>query len=188
MVFIGLIIGSIPLILMRIRNNIQKLNASRIILLTLSFIIGLAAVLSMMLFDGAKSAADSAAQINMDFKQGILLFLGGALAAVAMIIPGISGSLLLLALGMYGTVMTAVAGLDIIVLVPFAAGVVFGLIAGAFLVRFMMKHIPAYTYAVILGLIVGSIFVIFPGTGGILTMIISLLTAAAGVMIVILLK
>ncbi|MCR5217301.1 DUF368 domain-containing protein [Treponema sp.] len=186
--FIGLIIGSIPLILMRIRSHVQAFDCKRIFLLTICFIIGLAAVLSMIFFDSAKPAADASSQIQMDFKMGLLLFISGSLAALAMIIPGISGSLLLLALGMYAVVLNAVAALNIIVLLPFAAGVIFGLIAGAFLVRQMMKHIPSYTYAVILGLVFGSIFIIFPGIGGILTALISLCAAAAGILIVILLK
>lgn len=187
--FIGLIIGSIPLIFLRIRENSADADVRKYILLALSFIIGLAAVLSMLLFDGTENNAESVVNIHMNFKYGVLLFASGALAAVAMIIPGISGSLLLLALGMYGIVMNAVADLNIILLLPFGSGVLFGLIAGAFLVCFMMKHIPACTYSAILGLVIGSIFLIFPGIGsGVVTVLVSLCTAAAGIVLVILLK
>lgn len=183
--FIGLILGSIPLIFRKMKSNLDsKIEAKKIIFLVLSFLIGLFLVLSMIIFgssdiDSAKNAA-MALSTSLDVKTAILLFIAGVAAAVAMIIPGISGSFLLLALGMYGTIMASISRLDVIFLLPFAFGVGVGLILGAGLVRFLMAKIPAYTYSSILGLIVGSVFVIFPGFCLGLTMIISVATAILG--------
>lgn len=187
--FIGLILGSIPLIFRKMKSNLDsKIEAKKIVFIVLSFLIGLFLVLSMIIFgssdiDSAKNAAKTSAMAlstSLDIKTAILLFIAGVAAAVAMIIPGISGSFLLLALGMYGTIMASISHLDVIFLLPFAFGVVVGLILGAGLVRFLMAKIPAYTYSAILGLIVGSVFVIFPGFCTGLTMIISVATAIIG--------
>ncbi|MBR4375347.1 MAG: DUF368 domain-containing protein [Treponema sp.] len=109
-----------------------------------------------------------------------LLFVAGVAAAIAMIIPGISGSFLILALGMYGTIISAVARLDVLFLLPFALGALVGIIFGASLVRFLMEKIPSHTYAAILGLIVGSVVIIFPGVGEIAVMLISVAALALG--------
>ena len=109
-----------------------------------------------------------------------LLFVAGVAAAIAMIIPGISGSFLILALGMYGTIICAVARLDVLFLLPFALGALVGIIFGASLVRFLMEKIPSHTYAAILGLIVGSVVIIFPGVGEIAVMLISVAALALG--------
>lgn len=187
--FVGLILGSIPLIFRKMKSNLDsKIEVKKIAFIVLSFLIGLFLVLSMIIFgssdiDSAKNAAKTSAMAlstSLDIKTAILLFIAGVAAAVAMIIPGISGSFLLLALGMYGTIMASISHLDVIFLLPFAFGVVVGLILGAGLVRFLMAKIPAYTYSAILGLIVGSVFVIFPGFCTGLTMIISVATAIIG--------
>jgi len=183
--FVGLILGSIPLIFGKMKNNLSnEKNAKTIIFLIIAFLIGLFAVLSMKIFGGDISSAKESAKLLatstnqvMSISTGILLFVAGAAAAVAMIIPGISGSFLLLALGMYGTIMAAISRLDVIFLLPFAFGVLVGLIFGAMLVRILMKKIPSYTYSAILGLVIGSIVVIFPNVNGI-TLITTLLSIA----------
>jgi putative membrane protein len=82
-----------------------------------------------------------------------------------MIIPGISGSFLLLATGMYRTIIQAVSDLHISLLLPVGLGVGIGLLAGAAIVRFLMSKAPQQTYGAILGLVAGSILVIFPSEG-----------------------
>lgn len=86
-----------------------------------------------------------------------------AVSAFAMILPGISGSLVMLILGSYTTVITAVSQLNLPVLVPVALGCLIGLVAGSRLVDGLMRARPQETYAAILGLIVGSLFSIYPG-------------------------
>lgn len=183
--FIGLIIGSIPLIIRKLTSSGKKKPD---LLLVLSFLFGLALVLSMIILgsgdvDGAKEASKAAAidsEQTMTAGKAALIFISGAAAAVAMIIPGISGSFLLLALGMYGTVMAAISRLDVIFLIPFALGVLVGLVFGAALVRFLMKKAPAHTYAAILGLVAGSVVLIYPGFAPFPVILVSAATLVAG--------
>ena len=88
--------------------------------------------------------------------------ISGAVGAVAMIIPGISGSFLLLALGTYATVIGSLSDFNIPLMIPTAIGILLGLLCGAYLVRTLMEKVPAQTYGSIFGLVVGSIFTVFP--------------------------
>lgn len=87
----------------------------------------------------------------------------GALACATMIIPGISGSLVMVIIGVYGEIMAALHALNLAVLVPFAIGCLLGLFFCAELIRFLLKRYPRQTYSAILGFVVGSVFPIFPG-------------------------
>ena len=97
----------------------------------------------------------------------------GALACATMIIPGISGSLVMVMVGVYGEIMAAIHGLSFTnmallgeslkVLIPFGIGCVVGLLVCANLIRFLLKHFERVTYGAILGFVVGSVFAIFPG-------------------------
>jgi putative membrane protein len=95
-----------------------------------------------------------------------MLAAAGALAAVALIIPGTSGSFLLLVVGLYRTVIQAVGDLNIPLIVPVALGAVFGLFVGAALVRYLLAKARKPTYGAVLGLVAGSLIVLFPGELG----------------------
>jgi len=91
------------------------------------------------------------------------LFAGTALAAAAAIIPGISGSFLLLILGIYNTVIQAVSDFNIPLLLLITAGAAAGLLGGATFIRFLLAKAPSYTYSGVLGLTVGALAVLYPG-------------------------
>lgn len=197
--FIGLVLGSVPLIVRKIRASISgrtggagKRPAGFWAGLSVCFLAGLAAVLAMLFFgqdEGAKGAAKAAAAKAaaaggipepMTAWRAAKLALCGAAAAAAMIIPGISGSFLLLALGMYGEILAAVSRLDVPTLIPFACGVAAGLAGGAALVRVLLRKAPAQAYAAILGLVAGSVALIFPGLASAPVMAASAASFAAG--------
>ncbi|MBQ8791074.1 MAG: DUF368 domain-containing protein [Ruminiclostridium sp.] len=87
-------------------------------------------------------------------------------AAIAMIIPGVSGSFVMMTLGVYSTVIAAVKGFDFAIIIPCAIGVIAGLVLGARLITFLMKKWSLMVYSVILGLVAGSVYVIFPAGFG----------------------
>lgn len=87
-------------------------------------------------------------------------------AAIAMIIPGVSGSFVMMTLGVYTTVIAAVKGFDFAIIIPCAIGAVAGLVVGARAITFLMKKWSLMVYSVILGLVAGSLYVIFPAGFG----------------------
>ncbi len=90
------------------------------------------------------------------------LFWSGAVAIMAMILPGISGSFLLLVLGQYQHVMEAVKGLDLATLVPFALGCATGLIAFVRVLRWLLERWHGQTVALLVGVMAGSLWKIWP--------------------------
>ena len=92
----------------------------------------------------------------------ILLIFYCAIASAGMIIPGISGSFLLLLLGAYQIVISAIANFDITLLFCIATGVLLGAISMASLIKFLITKFKKQTYSFILGLVLGSILHIFP--------------------------
>ena len=105
---------------------------------------------------------------------------GTALAAAAAIIPGISGSFLLLILGIYNTVIQAVSDFNIPLLLPIAAGAAAGLLGGATFIRFLLAKAPSYTYSGVLGLTAGALAVLYPGFPAGVEAVFSVLLCAAG--------
>lgn len=91
-----------------------------------------------------------------------ILFGGGALAISAMILPGISGSFILLLLGLYAPVLQAVRDLEVSTLLIFAAGCLTGLLGFARVVAAALKHFPAQTLALLTGFMIGALPAVWP--------------------------
>ncbi|MDW8352763.1 MAG: DUF368 domain-containing protein, partial [Anaerolineae bacterium] len=87
----------------------------------------------------------------------LTLFLSGAAAIMAMILPGISGSFVLLILGQYGYVLDAVADLNLLAIVPVALGAAVGLTSFVRLLSWLLRHYHNVTVAVLMGFMVGSL-------------------------------
>ncbi|MFQ6540219.1 MULTISPECIES: DUF368 domain-containing protein [Aphanothece] len=90
------------------------------------------------------------------------IFWSGAVAIMAMILPGISGSFLLLVLGQYQHVMEAVKGLQLGTLVPFALGCITGLLLFVRLLRWLLHRWHGQTVALLVGFMAGSLWKIWP--------------------------
>lgn len=90
------------------------------------------------------------------------LFFAGAIAICAMILPGISGSFILVLMGLYSYVLTAVKGLDLMILLVFASGCVVGLVSFAGILRWLLTHWRDLTLAFLTGLMIGSLNKIWP--------------------------
>ncbi|ASV28934.1 DUF368 domain-containing protein [Maribacter cobaltidurans] len=90
------------------------------------------------------------------------LFLSGVLAVCAMILPGISGAFILVLLGSYKTILDAVHGRDIKVIITVGLGAIFGLLSFARLLKWMFTHYKNITLAILTGFILGSLNKIWP--------------------------
>jgi putative membrane protein len=128
----------------------------------------------------------------------IKLFGVGIIAAATMVIPGVSGSMIMMILGYYNTIIdtinafiNALKDFDIpamldtfVVLVPFGIGVVVGIVAVAKLIEFMLKKFPLVTYWAIIGLIVASPIAILImmeiGTVGVIEIVTGVVLLVAG--------
>jgi len=156
--FIGIISGSLPQIY---RKALQP-QQSRFPPLP-SVICAIIALGLMVLMAVLKPAEEAETHTVLTLQLFAILSAAGALAAIAMILPGTSGSFLLLVIGLYRTVVQAVSELNIPLLVPIVLGTAAGLFAGAALVRFLLAKVPRQTYGAVLGLVAGSTIVLYPG-------------------------
>lgn len=156
--FIGLVLGSIPAIYKRARTKPMRLTNIAIFLL---------ATVCMIVIDGldegqvAFSTATPVSGSGLPFLAWLVVI--SAVAAIAMILPGISGSLVLLLLGGYEIVMQALSIFDLKILLPVLLGIFLGLFIGLRSVKSMLSHYPNALYSGILGLIIGSVYAIWPG-------------------------
>lgn len=153
--FIGLIVGSLPIIYKKATE--KKIEKRNYIFLVVAFVI----VFGMSLFAGTEST--TAIIRDLTLSSGIKLFLAGFIAAAAMILPGVSGSFILLLMGIYSTMVTAVSEMNIMLLIPVAVGVVIGILTMTKIIEALFKNYPQTAYFTIFGLILGSIIEIYPG-------------------------
>ena len=161
--FVGIIAGSIPLVYRKIKSSMQEIsekNKKPYLSTIICFIVALAIMIVMTVFKDFSGS--SVIYTELSGSLFLLLLVSGALGAVAMIIPGISGSFLLLAIGTYATVIGSLSDFNIPLMIPTAFGILIGLLFGAYLVRLLMEKTPSQTYGAIFGLVIGSIFTVFP--------------------------
>ena len=172
--FFGLIIGSIPLLLrlMTKRNDGEKIPARRVVSMILCAAAGFA---FLFWFSSLEKDVDKSAVLAVlpDLNAALVakVFVGGILGAVAMIVPGVSGSLLMLIIGVYPVIIASISALfssetflkAFMLLVPTGIGVLIGLLGGAKLISWVMKKAESQAYSVILGLILASAVAVFPG-------------------------
>ena len=194
--FTGLIIGSIPMLFsfMTKKQDGQKFTAKKTISVVICALAGFAVLIGFGLLG---SDVDTAKEISKSLPQwtfplALHIFAAGVVGAIAMIIPGISGSLLMLIMGVYPIVMKSIPALFVpsqtlrafFLLLPNGIGVLAGLLCGAWIVKTFLRIAPNQTYAVIFGLIAGSAIQLFPGIkgiSGVLSGIACLLCALTGI-------
>lgn len=90
------------------------------------------------------------------------LFLSGAIAICAMILPGISGSFILVLLGSYHTVLSALKDKDLAIVALFGSGCVVGLLSFARLLKFLFARFKEITVALLTGFMLGSLYKVWP--------------------------
>lgn len=92
----------------------------------------------------------------------LTLFLSGAVAICAMILPGISGSFILLILGQYAYILNAVKDFNLGGLIPALCGMVVGIMTFSRILSWLLKHFHQVTVTLLVGFMVGSLRKIWP--------------------------
>jgi putative membrane protein len=100
---------------------------------------------------------------------GWILFLGGFVAICAMILPGISGSFILLLVGLYPVFLQAIHHLEIVKLLWFGAGCITGLVVFSRFLLWLLNSYHTQTLAILIGFLVGSLSVTWPWKHALLT-------------------
>lgn len=165
LLFIGLVLGGLPEIVKPIRR--EKITGVRILVCLLFF--SLVSVLPLLNISGKEAVMD------FSFLTGAKMFGIGIISAATMVVPGVSGSMILLILGYYQPLLDEITGCinglllmdgdrilrGIILLGPAVIGVAVGIIVIAKLVEYLLGHHKITSYWAILGLILASPIGIF---------------------------
>ena len=188
LLFVGLILGGLPAIWKNVKGS--KIRIGHVIagVLFFALVVGMAAM-------GESEGAS--ADLSFSLANVLILFGVGIVASATMVIPGVSGSMVLMLMGFYYPVLNAVkdffsalAHLDFNgiftgcgVLIPFGLGVVAGMFGIAKLVEIIFEKFPLYAYWAIIGLIVASPFaILLMGSFPALT-IVSVVTGAVALVV-----
>ena len=195
--FVGLIVGGLPILWMNLKSNVAKkpsrrIGAGEII----SFLVLLAIGVGLPLMQGSEGAMKT---LVLNPGTIVVLFLLGLIASATMVIPGVSGSMVLMVLGYYSTILALVTGTvtmlkdmdfggviqNCLLLAPFGVGVVLGIFLIAKIIEYLFKRFPSQTFAAIIGLIVSSPFAILYSANALsgfssLELVVGLVLAALG--------
>lgn len=184
--FIGAILGGLPMIVKKVKHEKIKVNY----ILIFSIVFAVIMVLTFM-----KSSNMMVSFINLKILDYIKLFVIGIIAAATMVIPGVSGSAMLMTLGYYHPIINTISDLtnfshlwkNITILAPFGIGILIGIILVAKLIEFLLKKYEIGTYYAIIAFILSSIVTIFVKTPNItfdiLSVIIGILVFGIGFII-----
>ena len=141
--FFGLIIASAVLILRDIKWYLPKY--------LIPLVIGTAIGAAICLLSPAETP-----------DQLWFIFLCGAIAICAMILPGISGSFILLLLGKYTYMLNALTELDIVLILTFVAGAAIGIVSFSHFLSWLLKKYHTMTIRLLAGIMIGSLLKVWP--------------------------
>lgn len=163
--FLGFIIASIPLIIKSEKGTLSE--GKNIIFL----LIGIVVVFTMTYFNPISSSGRSFSikAENLGLIFGIYIFLSGMIAISAMVLPGISGSTILLIFGLYTPILNAIKGIlklnfeYLPGVVIFGSGILIGVLLTIRSVRYLLRKFRSQTIYCIIGLMIGSIYAVIMG-------------------------
>ncbi len=153
--FMGVVLGSLPMIY-KAGIEDSKFKPVHII----PFLVGVAVIIAVTVasLNIDPQPGDSEMNVGRFFYFVVALLI----SAAAMIMPGLSGSLVLLILGGYHELMQAIRAFDLAILIPSGIGIILGIVLCSKVITICLKKFKNGTYAVILGLIAGSFYAIWP--------------------------
>lgn len=163
-IFLGLILGGIPALFKELKKgtdiqNINKRKANIYLFMFIGFLIMLTVYILKINGIGLRKVGYEELSIAMVLP----LFLVGAIAAASMVIPGISGSMVVLILGYYELMTISISKLNMVFIIPFAIGILVGIMAILKLIKYLLDNHYTKTYSCIVGFVVGSLLMVFPG-------------------------
>ena len=165
MFFVGLVLGGIPLLTKKLKNSTgNKKNGLNYVIFLLTFALVIFMALADTIFKGLGEVSFN----NLSALKLIILFFVGIIAAGTMVIPGVSGSLVLMLLGYYYPVVDTIKdfihfknlGTNFIVLCVFGLGILIGIVLISKLFEYLFKRQETKTYFGVLGFIYASIIAI----------------------------
>ncbi len=163
--FMGLVIGGIPMLFSKIKGTKEVKKPISYVILFLTFLLVMVLAFSKEIFGGTLGNADFS---NLNILGYLNLTLIGTIAAATMVIPGVSGSLVLMLLGFYFPIVNVIKelthfnniGSNILIAGFFGVGVLIGIILIAKLIEWLLAKFETFTYFGVIGFIIASVLAI----------------------------
>ena len=172
--FMGAVLGGVPLIFKK--SELKKFSIRGLFYVVVGIVIVTA--VAFIPIGGSDSSLDA------DLKGMLFLVLAGFIAAIALVLPGISVSYLLLVMGLYDETVTAISQVYMPFLIPLGLGLILGIILTTKILEKAMLQFPQPTYLMILGFVLGSLAEVFPGVPAGAEIILCAVTLSAGIGII----
>ena len=153
--FIGLILGTIPALLNKAITT-KYISIKKLLPMFLSFIIGIG-----LIYLEKKLKLNN--NITTHCASSIYLFFSGFIMSAGIVIPGVSNTILLMILGVYPTYISAVASVDLHILIPLGLGTLLGSIIWLKIMNLLFLRFHSETLLCIIGFTLGSVFILYPG-------------------------
>ena len=184
-IFLGLILGGIPALFKELKKGTDIANIKkRKISIYIFMIIGFAMMFVLYLLKVNGIGLRKVGYEELSITMALPLFLVGAVAAASMVIPGISGSMVVLILGYYELMTVSISKLNMIFIIPFAIGILVGIMAILKLIKYLLDKHYTKTYSCIVGFVIGSLLMVFPGLPvGVMGYVITIVCIAIGIML-----
>jgi putative membrane protein len=167
---IGLILGSLPYLI-----KISKIKQAK----PLYFILIVLAFIPVAFMSGAPRPEETEPILQLTWQSGILIYLTGVISAATMIIPGVSGSFVLLLIGMYSTFTNAFDQLLFPILIVYLLGAVSGIVLMVKILKVLFQRYHEIVYSIIIGFVLGSLIALFPPLKADLTAVFAVLSCLA---------
>mgnify|MGYP004628275097 FL=1 len=153
--FIGLILGTIPA-LFKQANFDKCIQLKKLLPLIISFSIGVLLIVFEKHFDFNNIV------LYFVYNPFYLIF-AGFIMSIGIVVPGVSNTIILMCLGVYSEYLSAIASVNLRLLVPLSIGVFLGSIVWLKIINILLKKYHQSTFLAIIGFTLGSIFVLYPG-------------------------
>lgn len=178
-VFAGLVLGTVPGLVQEGKSRMPDSSMKQWSIHLTLFLLTLSLGVLFAILDSGRPQKEEM-EIVISWKDLFTLFLAGFVLAGSLVIPGISGTVLLMLLGFYTVFINAIADLkdvlfifesvetfkrlvyQVILLIPLGLGVGLGAIVYSRLMEFLLHRFFSYTYAAIIGFVIGSLYELVP--------------------------
>lgn len=150
--FMGLILGTTPTLLKNCSKNGFRLHYLFYTLVTFIF--------SIILLKYENSSSISCINVNYSVYYYVLC---GFLMSIGVVVPGVSSTVILMILGIYGVYLESISHIDLTVLIPMGIGLVIGAIIWLKIIQILLENFNSQTFFAITGFVFGSILIMYPG-------------------------
>lgn len=175
--FLGVVLGGFPVLFKEANKDIKKKTD------WLFFAIGIIIILTLILLENNINSS----LFDIDhLSKGMFIYLiiAGIIISVALILPGISTSFLLLTLGLFDPTIEALKTVNLNFLIPLIIGILLGIILTTRILESLLDNHPRQTYLMIIGFVTASIVEVFPGIPLGFNLILSIITFISGYLLI----